>query len=32
MHLQMIKETQAMVDKEDSHEDSSSAEKDYEWT
>lgn len=32
MHLQMIKETQAMVDEEDSHGDSSSDEKDCEWT
>jgi hypothetical protein len=31
MHLQMIKEAQAMVDKEDIHEDSSIDERDYEW-
>jgi hypothetical protein len=31
MYLQMIKEAQAVVDKEDGHEDSSSDEKDCEW-
>jgi len=30
MHLQMIEETQAMVDEKDNHEDSSSDEKDCE--
>ncbi len=31
MHLQMIKEAQAMVHEKDSHEDSSNDEKDCEW-
>jgi len=31
MHLQMIEETQAMVDEKDNHEDSPNDEKNYEW-